>query len=134
MRSNPITLRIKDETAGGDIIREILLSIENELTTVRDIIRARVDSEVERYNNHSDEYFNGLVAPSDAEKTLNGFRTKGRRLIDAEKQYYVALEAFDKNGYFVLIDNRQAESLEDEVLVGKDTIVSFVKLTPLVGG
>lgn len=130
----PVTIRIKDETAGGDIINEILLSLENELTTIRDIIRTRVDQEVGRYNSRADEYFNGLVVPTDAERTINGFRTKELRVIDPEKQFYIALDAYEKHGYFVLIDNRQALSLDEEVLVGKDTIVSFVKLTPLVGG
>jgi len=34
----------------------------------------------------------------------------------------------------VLIDNRQAEELDEEFVVGPTTAVSFVKLTPLVGG
>jgi hypothetical protein len=41
---------------------------------------------------------------------------------------------FLKNGYFVLIDNIQAETLEQEILLTNKTTVSFVKLTPLVGG
>ncbi|WP_291787790.1 hypothetical protein [Maribacter sp.] len=46
----------------------------------------------------------------------------------------VALDAFQKNGYFILIDNKQAEDLEQEVLVSKTTEIAFVKLTQLVGG
>jgi len=127
-------LLIKDETFTGDILNQIEIEIANELTTVKDIIAGRVTSEVERYNNKSTEYFQGLIQPTDTEKALNGYKFKKRRLIDAEKQVYVALNQFQNNGYFILIDDIQAESLEQEVLVGKDTQVSFVKLTALVGG
>jgi hypothetical protein len=34
----------------------------------------------------------------------------------------------------VLIDNQQAESLNQEVLLHPDIHISFVRLTPLVGG
>ena len=127
-------LLIKDETFTGDILNQIEIEVANELTTVKDIIEGRVTAEVERYNNKSTEYFQGLIQPTDTEKALNGFKFKKKRLIDAEKQVYVALNQFQNNGYFVLIDDIQAESLDQEVLVGKETQVSFVKLTALVGG
>ena len=127
-------LLIKDETFTGDILNQIEIEVANELTTVKDIIASRVTAEVERYNNKSTEYFQGLIQPSETEKTLNGYKFKKKRLVDAEKQVYVALNQFQNNGYFVLIDDIQAESLDQEILVGKDTQVSFIKLTALVGG
>jgi len=125
---------IKDESATGKILNEIMIAVENELTTVKEIIEARVYAEVKFYNQKLPEYFKGLVQPSDAERTLNGFKLKTPRKIDPEKQAYIALDAFQKNGYFILIDDQQAETLEQEVLAGADTSVSFVQLTPLVGG
>lgn len=127
-------LLIKDETFTGDILNKIEIEVANELITVKDIIAGRVTAEVNRYNNKSTEYFQGLIQPSNTEKTLNGYKLKKKRTIDAEKQVYIALDSFQNNGYFVLIDNIQAESLDQEVLLAKDTNVSFVKLTPLVGG
>jgi hypothetical protein len=129
-----VTLTIQDETAGGKIINEVKVSFENELATVREIINGRVKAEVEAYNQKMPEYFTGLIEPTDAEKTLNGFRLKHKRKVDAEKQCKTALDAFEKNGYFLLIDNIQAESLEQMVIVNDKTKISFVKLTPLVGG
>lgn len=125
---------IRDESLTGSIINELLISIENEHTTVKDLISARVTSEVEKYNSNPAEFFKGLVQPSAAEATLNGYKLKRHKQIDVEEQVYIALDAFQKNGYFVLIDDVQAETLEQEVMVGKSTKVSFVKLTPLVGG
>ncbi len=129
-----INLTIKDETMGGKITNEILLALESELTTVRDVIQARVFYEVEKYNDTLPDFFNGLVQPLNAEVTLNGYKIKERKQIDAEKQFYTACDAFQKNAFFILIDNKQAASLEEDVLFTKDSTISFVKLTPLVGG
>lgn len=129
-----VTLTIKDETAAGKTLNELQLYFASELTTVKEIIEARVSAEVEAYNNAMPAYFNGLVQPSDAEKTLNGYKLKDRKKVDAEKQCLVALNAFQKNVFFLLIDNIQSESLDQMVVINNNTIVSFIKLTPLVGG
>ena len=129
-----LTVRIKDENAGGKTTGEIEVRFNSELISVKDIIRARVTEEVDAYNNKMPEYFNGLVQPNEAEKTINGFKLKQKRKIDAEKQCYAALDAFNKNAYFVLIDNIQAENLEQMIVINKNTEISFIKLTPLVGG
>lgn len=127
-------IAIKDETFAGDILNEIELEFASELVTVKDIIEARVLEEVRRYNDKRPEFFNGLVEPSDAERTLNGFKLKNKRAVDGEKQVYIALDAFARNAFFMLVDDRQAETLEEEVRLSKSTRISFVKLTPLVGG
>jgi len=129
-----ISLKITDETFGGKILNEISIAVSAERLTVKDIIEARVYAEVEDYNKRMPLVFKGLVQPNDAEVALNGFKVKPAKKVDAEKQLYTALDAFQKNGFFVLIDNKQAELLDEEVIVTKDSTVSFVKLTPLVGG
>lgn len=128
-------LILKDITFTGDILNQIKIAVANERTTVKDLIAARVEAEVEAYNNKLPEYFNGLIQPTNAEKTLNGFKLRDRKQkIDVEKQVLIAYDAFQKNGYFILIDDQQADDLEQEVLVNKSTEISFVKLTQLVGG
>lgn len=129
-----ITLTIKDETASGKTINELKVSFASELTTVKEIIKARVTAEVDMYNHKMPEYFKGLIEPGDAERTLNGYKLKEKRKVDAEKQCLVALDAFQKNGFFILIDNIQSETLEQMVVINADTNISFIKLTPLVGG
>jgi hypothetical protein len=129
-----ITLTITDETAGGKVTNEVNISFENELSTVQEIIRARVFAEVEAYDTKLPEYYRGLIQPGETEQTLNGYKMKKRRRVDAEQQYLTALDAFQKNGFFLLIDNIQAESLEQMVLINQNTSISFIKLTPLVGG
>lgn len=127
-----MTLTIRDETAAGQATGETVVEFLTETVTVRELIRARVYQEVDDYNRRRPETFHGLVAPTDAERTLNGVRP--RRDIDWRAQFDKACEAFERNGFFVLVDDKQVESLDDAVTLQPGTAVSFVKLTPLVGG
>ena len=128
------TLTVHDERATGERTHSVRLHFPSEKLTVRDLIRERIYQEVQDYNLKEAEYFNGLVEPSDAEKTLNGFKLRKRRKIDWEEQFARALDAFQRNGFFILVGDRQAEQLDEELVVSGDTEVSFVKLVPLVGG
>jgi len=128
------TLTIHDETASGQKTNTFTLDCLTERMTVRELIRARIYQEVQDYNQKQPEYFRGLVEPTDAERVLNGYKLKARKKIDWQEQYNRALEAFDRNGFFVLVGDKQAESLDQEFDVEVDTEVSFVKLVQLVGG
>jgi hypothetical protein len=126
---------VRDETASGQSLYEISLEFLSERVTVRELLRERVHHEVREFNRQRDELvFRGLVQPEDAERTLNGSKLKTHRPLDWEAQFALALEGFATNAYFVLVDNRQAETLDETFIVGPQTTVSFVKLTPLVGG
>ena len=128
-------LKIVDETPAGQVVRETTLVLASETITVRELIERRVRQEVDAFNSReAGEVFHGLVQPTDTEASLNGYRLRKPRLLDAEAQCAKALEAFEKNGFFMLADDRQVESLDEEIVVGPDVRVSFVKLVPLVGG
>ena len=127
-------LTIRDESMTGHLLNELVLQVENETINLEDLIRARVFAEVEQYNRKKSEIYSGLVQPEETERVLNGFRMKKKRAIDPEKQYYVALDAFQKNGFFILVDDYQVDDLQEEILVDDTTKVSFVRLTPMVGG
>lgn len=134
-----ISLMVRDETAAGEAYNEFPLEFPSEQITVRELIRERVYQEVQDFNRQREsDVFLGLVQPSDTERVLNGgrseFRFKKRREIDWNEQFEHALEAFDKNGFLVLVGDHQAESLDEVVTVESGSQVSFVKLTLLVGG
>jgi len=129
-----LTLTVHDETASGQKTNTFTLDCLTERMTVRDLIRARIYQEVSDYNQKEPEYFRGLVEPTDAERVLNGYKLKGKRKIDWEEQFRRAIEAFSRNGFFVLVGDKQAENLDQEFDVKVDTEISFVRLTPLVGG
>ena len=102
---------------------------------MREIIRARIWQEVQDYNTLQRAVaFNGLVQPTEAETRLNGPQAKAFKPIDWEKQFETAVRSFETNGYFILIGDRQAESLDEVFKVAAETEVSFVKFVPLVGG
>jgi hypothetical protein len=134
------TLTIRDETATGKTTGELTLDILDETITVRELIRNRVYQEVQDHNRRSEPAaaFNGLVTPRDEERALNSARTGKagwtRREINWKRQFEVACDAFERNGFFILVDDRQAESLDEQITLRYDTKVSFVKLTPLAGG
>ena len=135
-RSGPIptTLTIRDETLGGEPLHDWVLEVTTERMTVRELIRSRVYQEVQDHNLKNADVFCGMVQPEESEKTLNGWKLKKPRQLDWKKQFDRAVEAFEANQILILVNNRQAESLDEEFVVGSTTTVTFLRLTPLVGG
>jgi len=128
------TLIIHDESATGETLLELTLIVSVERITIRDLIRQRVCHEVEEYNRRKPDTFRGLVQPTDSERTLNGYRLKQPRPLDANTQLAKAIDAFQGNQIIMLVDDRQVESLDEEIVLRPDMRVSFLRLTPLVGG
>lgn len=129
-------LLIRDETTAslGKAEHTFTVHVSGEKITVRELIRQRVTQEVEQFNHHQPAVFRMLVQPSNAERTLNGFKFLKPRLVDPATQYEKAIEAFEGNGFIVLVDNYQVERLDDEIALHPETSVTFLKLVPLVGG
>jgi hypothetical protein len=135
-------LTVRDETANGSVTNKLTLDVLTESITVRELIRSRVYQEVDDHNRRVREAnseaapFNGLVTPTAAERELNPPRTgnaRGRE-VDWKKQFTAACDGFARNGFFILIDDRQVEELDEVVTLRPESKISFVKLTPLVGG
>lgn len=127
-------ITITDETFSGSKTNELTLDFEKETITVKELIEQRVTQEVYAYNQKLVDKFNGLVQPLDKEKTLNHSTSKKINLIDAEQQVYIALDAFQKNGFFILVDQQQVDDLNFELQLKPQLHISFIKLVPLVGG
>ena len=123
-----------DETTSGTKTEVLTLESLEARVSLRELIRMRVYQEVQDYNRTQTEVFRGWVQPTDAERALNGFKMKTRRKIDWNDQFNTAVASFEANGFLVLVDDRQVEKLDEQVILGIDTQVSFVKLVPLVGG
>lgn len=125
---------IKDDTIGGKTRNSFTIETEIETATVKELIKLRIYNEVKFLNQKEPEYFTSLVQPTEAEVTLNGYKMREKRKIDPEKQYYHALDAFKKNGYFLIINDKQVESLDQQIKIQDNMELQFIKLTPLVGG
>jgi hypothetical protein len=104
------------------------------MLTAREILRRRVFEEVSRFNATRGEIFQGLVQPNDTERALNGYKLKKVRQLDWRDQFDKAVQAFDKQRILMLVGERQVESLDEELMLGAETEITFLKLVPLVGG
>ena len=129
-------LLIRDETTAslGKPEHTFTIHVSGETISLRELIRLRVTQEVEDFNNRQPAVFRMLVQPNDTEKTLNGFKFHKPRPINPITQYEKAIEAFEGNGFIVLVDDYQIESLETEIVFRPETSITFLKLVPLVGG
>lgn len=128
-------LLIRDEELTGKLVQEFSLDFLTEHITVRELIRSRVYQEVRDFNvRENRQEFRGLVTPTDAEHTLNGDRLPKSKQIDWQRQFAKATETFEQGRILILINDHQAQSLEEPIEIRTDTVVTFLKLTLLVGG
>ena len=112
-----LTLTVRDQT-GARQTSELTLPDLSDRITLRELIRTRVREEVAKVNAAP------LVQP-----------TPGRtQPVDWQRQAAVALDGFRRSAFFVLVDGRQVEDLDEELALTADSDVRFVKLVPLVGG
>jgi hypothetical protein len=110
------------------------ITLYDETTLGRKSIRQRINQEVENYNQNQSKPFKGLVQPSDSERLLNGYKLHKVRGIDRDRQFELAISAFLNHGFILLVNDVQVDELDMELELDDSTIVSFLKLTRLVGG
>ena len=134
---NPHQIHIVDETATGRELRRVKIELLGEKVTVRELIEQRVRAEVERHNlakENGDGVFQGLIAPTPVEQALNAPKKRSVREVDADVQCKLALQAFQENGFFLLVGKHQVTDLDEIVRVRPGLEVTFVQLVALVGG
>ena len=129
-----ITVKIKDQSGAGRVGATTVLEGISSNITLRDLIRTRVRDEVARYNAGPEPVFSGLVMPEGAEATREGFVLPKPRRINWEKQADRALDAFSRNGFFVLVDDRQMTDLDEPLDLTPESDIRFVRLVQLIGG
>lgn len=127
-------IRIFDAPLHGERTSAGGIRLDPGPVTLRDLIRGRLQQEVERYNQALPETFQGLVQPEESEQILNGYRLKTKRPLDWEAQYRRACSSFEKNGFLVLVNGNQVTELDAELDLHEDSEIDFIKLVPLVGG
>jgi hypothetical protein len=132
------------------------LELPIERITARDLIRCRIEADVALHNaaerarldgtiaaREADARNQWLVTPGAIEQALNGPRgaygpgvkaRKSMTLIESEPLIAVALDAFARNGFFMIFDGRQIVDLDEVLIVEHDSAVTFLRLVPLVGG
>lgn len=90
--------------------------------TVRTLITERVRQEYEHHNDVDENYANHLVRRPPSES------------LSLEASIARALSGFERNAFFVFINNKQVENLDDSFDLLDELDVKFIMLNPLVGG
>ncbi|MBX3119862.1 MAG: hypothetical protein KF784_12410 [Fimbriimonadaceae bacterium] len=126
-------LMVDESTAGGRI-QGLTLQIASHEISIRDLIALRVRTEIENYNRERPARFYGLIQPTDVETFLNGPKERAYKPINADRQVQIALDAFEKQRFLVLLPGGQAQSLDEVVTLRDNDEVSFLRLVPLIGG
>jgi hypothetical protein len=134
----PITVTVRDEPGSGRVAGTLTLDGIDERVTLRDLVRARVRAEVARCNaelgTSGGGTFSGLVMPDGAVPAAQGFRMPAPRPVDWERQADQAVEAFGRNGFFVLVGDRQVTDLDKVLDLSPGTDIRIIRLVQLVGG
>ncbi|WP_205751746.1 hypothetical protein [Cryptosporangium phraense] len=110
-------MTLQDETATGRALATTSLEVLPAMLTARELVRLRVREEAART-----DVGMPLVAAHEG------------RPVDWERQAEVAEAAFDRNGFVLLVGDRQIESLDEVLDLSDDPVISFVRLIALVGG
>ena len=128
-----VLVTVRDETPSGRVVSEATFDLPDSVSA-RDLIRFRVREEVAKHNASPGGSFRGLVRPEGGVESAPGVYTVPLRRIDWEKQADIAIDAFSRNGFLLLVADRQVEDLEEQISLGEAEEISFVRLVPLVGG
>lgn len=138
-----IRLSFVDETTSGERDAAFALDFPEASLSLRDVIRARIHEEAARHEAAEDATaWRGLVRPVEAETGVGidididiagAGKPRGRR-VDVDAQCEAAYQAFARNGFLVLVGDKQITDLDEPVTGRSDAEVTFLKLIPLVGG
>lgn len=103
---------VRDETMAGRVLESWLLPGVPLDVTARELLRSRVREEFARRR------ASALAVAGD----------------DWESQADEACRSFDRNGFVMLVGDRQVEDLDELLDLRESPVVAFVRLVPLVGG
>lgn len=102
-------LMIHDETADGAVLNQVCLWLEHDSITVEELLRLRIEQEAKDFHGESTE------------------GVKEALFYQQRAGAHIALGAFREHGFILFIDNRQVDSLEEQIKVSANTSVRFVQ-------
>ncbi len=111
-------MAMRDQSGAGHVLGGATVTGLADEVTVRDVLRARIRSEVATYNADPGPVFRGLVQPADGVRHSDGFRMRQPRPLDAESLIAAAEEASRLGLLRLHLDGRDAEL--DEVITTAD--------------
>jgi hypothetical protein len=127
----------------------VVLDLLNETITVAELIQQTVEEQVrdlllnrkldvEQMQRVLDRQYltDADVRRQVAEGAVRSPSAKAVRIpqIDTAEEVRKALRSFDQQTYMIVVDGNQAESLDELLTLRATSKVTFLRLTPLVGG
>ena len=127
-------IQAEDVVVGRHSDRRFTLIVYDNTVSVRSLIEARVDRFLSWQSERQKEIAHPSVGLDTREVELNPSR---QRKPDSDKRSRMveeSCEAFEKNGFFVLVDGVQKHRLDEMVPLTPESEIRFLQLVPLVGG
>lgn len=128
-----VMLKIVDKQMGAAEIVAPDLLVPLLTVSAREILKLRVEAEVERYNDTAGAAAL-LVEPHWRETALNPDRQQRFRALKLEPQVALAIEAVEKRRIIMLLDGHQVTDLDETYLLTPASEARFIRLVPLKGG
>jgi hypothetical protein len=131
------TVKCRDEMGDGQWLMEYTLPVEGGETTVRELIRARVEHETGAHNAELDRgrSFRGLVfEPPAVTSELNGWAGRKRegKAVDPEVMLQIAVDAYERGDLELVVDDEQAGEIDSPLVLGDGSVAVFRKRVPLI--
>ena len=150
-RSHPsqLSIEVQSKIVGGNptgpLIGTVLVEVSMTRITVTDLIRRVVEEQVwdlmNRRKLNTSEAQRALerqyLTDDEVAKQAAGGAVRLPRVLkplDPEREVRRAIEAFEKGTYLVLVNGRQVAGLSETLTLAESSRVTFLRLTPLVGG
>lgn len=139
MTNETLQISIRDESFPKKPVSEMIMELTSNRLTARDLITERVQAELDkRFEMKTAVQHQHLIDLTVKETLLN---TETKRISNnlsknssADHQIERALLAFSKNEFLLLVDDTQIDQLDKELELRTDTVITFLRLTPLKGG
>lgn len=115
----------------AELIRSAVLEQIEVLLTKRKLEAEEVREVLNR------QYLTPAELAAQAERGAVRYPSKRKRAapaINPEAEVQKALEAFEARRYLIVVDGQQVQGIEEDVVVGPGSKVTFLRLMPLMGG
>ncbi|MCI5081050.1 MAG: hypothetical protein MRY78_05130 [Saprospiraceae bacterium] len=103
---------VSDENSTGTVVNQIHLSFDAPSISVEELIKARVEQELESH--HSQE----KATTSDITS----------RQLDKKNSRHIALGPFRENGFFIRVNGKAMDQLNEEIKLHPNTDIRFVQI------
>ena len=134
-----VFIKLKSVGKRRPILEDTIYTLPDDISTLRQLIEATVEQEVEKYNSRGLE---NMLVPFLAEDEIADASTVGKvgfgrlysdRKADPDKAKKTALQGFEDGLFRVLVGAREALELDAPLDLHEGDAITFIRLTFLAG-